>query len=83
MGITWTYVIDMLTYVFATAMLIQTLVDPTIVQQTLLDCALVPGETLAPPTTTTTAPPTDSTTLPPESRTSEETVKPESETLFY
>ncbi|MFN4211074.1 MAG: LacI family DNA-binding transcriptional regulator [Devosia sp.] len=36
----------------ATAMLIQTLVDPTIVQQTLLDCALVPGETLAPPTTT-------------------------------
>lgn len=36
----------------ATAMLIQTLVDPTIVQRTLLDCELVPGETLAPPTTT-------------------------------
>ncbi len=38
-------------------------------------------ETPAP--TTTAPPPTDSTTLPPESRTSEETVKPESETLFY
>ena len=37
----------------------------------------------APPTTTATPPRTDSTTLPPESRTSEETVKPESETLFY
>ena len=28
-------------------------------------------------------PPVDSTTLPPEKRTSEESVKPESETLFY
>lgn len=28
-------------------------------------------------------PPTDSTTLPPEKRSSEESVKPESETLFY
>ncbi|WP_420478597.1 hypothetical protein [Brevundimonas sp. FT23028] len=30
-----------------------------------------------------TPPPTDSTTLPPEKRTSEESVQPESETLFY
>lgn len=29
------------------------------------------------------APPADTTALPPEKRTSEETVKPESETLFY
>jgi len=29
------------------------------------------------------APPVDSTTLPPEKRSSEESVKPESETLFY
>ncbi len=36
-----------------------------------------------PPPAATAPPPTDSTTLPPESRTSEETVKPESETLFY
>jgi hypothetical protein len=28
-------------------------------------------------------PPADSSTLPPEQRTSEESVKPESETLFY
>lgn len=40
-----------------------------------------PVEEVAPPTVT--PPPADSTTLPPESRTSEETVKPESETLFY
>lgn len=31
----------------------------------------------------TDAPPTDMTTLPPEQRPSEETVQPESETLFY
>lgn len=30
-----------------------------------------------------TTPPTDSTTLPPEKRSSEESVQPESETLFY
>lgn len=38
----------------------------------------VPAEAVAP-----TPPPTDSTTLPPEKRTSEESVQPESETLFY
>jgi hypothetical protein len=38
----------------------------------------VPAEAVAP-----TPPPTDSTTLPPEKRSSEESVKPESETLFY
>lgn len=43
--------------------------------------APLPEETPLP--ATTPAPPVDSTTLPPESRTSEETVKPESETLFY
>ena len=43
----------------------------------------LPVEELPPPVTTTAPPPTDSSTLPPESRTSEETVKPESETLFY
>lgn len=52
--------------------------EPTVEQP------VAPVEEVAPPTTTTTtAPPSDSTTLPPESRTSEETVKPESETLFY
>ncbi len=40
----------------------------------------VPAEAVAP---TTPPPPTDSTTLPPEKRTSEESVQPESETLFY
>lgn len=35
----------------AAAMLIQTLADPTNVQQVLLDCQLVPGDTLAPPNT--------------------------------
>lgn len=48
-----------------------------------MEAPVAPVEEVAPPTTTPTAPPTDSTTLPPESRTSEETVKPESETLFY
>lgn len=44
-----------------------------------------PAETMTPPpaTTTTTPTPTDGTTLPPDQRPSEETVKPESETLFY
>jgi hypothetical protein len=32
---------------------------------------------------TTPPPPTDATTIPPEKRTSEESVQPESETLFY
>jgi len=32
---------------------------------------------------TTPAPPTDSSAIPPEKRTSEESVQPESETLFY
>lgn len=36
-----------------------------------------------PPPATTAPPATDSTTLSSENRTSEETVKPESETLFY
>lgn len=39
----------------------------------------VPAEAVAP----TPPPPTDSTTIPPEKRTSEESVQPESETLFY
>lgn len=39
----------------------------------------VPAEAVAP----TPPPPSDSTTLPPEKRTSEESVQPESETLFY
>ncbi|CAN5409826.1 hypothetical protein BH10PSE1_BH10PSE1_22270 [soil metagenome] len=36
-----------------------------------------------PPAATTTPSPTESTALPPDQRASEETVKPESETLFY
>ncbi len=39
------------------------------------------GEPVAAPAVTT--PPTDSTTLPSEKRSSEESVRPESETLFY
>lgn len=39
----------------------------------------VPAETVAP----TPPPATDPTTIPPEKRTSEESVQPESETLFY
>lgn len=39
-----------------------------------------PAEAVAP---TTPPPPTDSTTLPSEKRTSEESVQPESETLFF
>jgi len=39
----------------------------------------VPAEAVAP----TPPPPTDSSAIPPEKRTSEESVKPESETLFY
>ena len=35
----------------ATAMLLQTLADPTLVQQVLLDCQTVAGDTLAPPPT--------------------------------
>ncbi|CAN5278193.1 hypothetical protein BH09PSE1_BH09PSE1_05930 [soil metagenome] len=41
-----------------------------------------PPET-PPPVQTTPPPPTDVTALPPDQRASEETVKPESETLFY
>lgn len=45
------------------------------------------AEDVAAPTEATTpqapAAPTDSSTLPPEKRTSEESVQPESETLFY
>lgn len=51
--------------------------EPTVEQP------VAPVEEVAPPPATNPAPPVDSTTLPPESRTSEETVKPESETLFY
>ncbi|GAA0654378.1 hypothetical protein [Brevundimonas lenta] len=40
----------------------------------------VPADATAP---TTPPPPTDSTTMPSEKRTSEESVQPESETLFY
>ena len=40
-------------------------------------------EVAPPPTATPAAPHADSSTLPTESRTSEETVKPESESLFY
>jgi hypothetical protein len=39
----------------------------------------VPAEAVTP----TPPPPTDATTIPPEKRSSEESVKPESETLFY
>ena len=39
----------------------------------------VPADTVAP----TPPPPVDSNTIPPEKRTSEESVQPESETLFY
>lgn len=48
-----------------------------------MEAPVAPPIEEVPPTTATTPPPADSTTLPPESRTSEETVKPESETLFY
>ncbi|MFN4092296.1 MAG: hypothetical protein ACK4FG_05315 [Brevundimonas sp.] len=57
--------------------------EPEETLEPTMEQPIAPVEEVAPPTTTTTAPPTDSTTLPPESRTSEETVKPESETLFY
>lgn len=40
-------------------------------------------EPVVQPETPVTPPPTDSTALPPEQRTSEESVQPESETLFY
>lgn len=48
-----------------------------------MEAPVAPMPEELPPTSTTPPPPVDSTTLPPESRTSEETVKPESETLFY
>ena len=48
-----------------------------------MEAPVAPPIEETPPAATTTTPPTDSTTIPPESRTSEETVKPESETLFY
>ncbi len=44
------------------------------------DDMAVPTDAVAPPPVTA---PTDSTTLPPEKRSSEESVQPESETLFY
>ena len=40
-------------------------------------------ETAAPAVATAAPPPADSTTLPSEKRTSEESVKPDSDTLFY
>jgi hypothetical protein len=40
-------------------------------------------EPVAPVEAPVAPPPTDSTTLPPEQRSSEESVQPESETLFY
>jgi hypothetical protein len=40
-------------------------------------------EPVAPPPTVAPPPPTDTTALPPEKRSSEESVQPESETLFY
>ncbi len=48
-----------------------------------MEAPVAPMPEEAPAPETTTPPPVDSSTLPPESRTSEETVKPESETLFY
>lgn len=52
-----------------------------------IDADMVPAaaDTAAPVVETGPAagPPLDSTTLPPEKRSSEESVKPESETLFY
>lgn len=46
--------------------------------------APAPAPVEAPPPATVTSPaPSDSTALPPDQRASEETVKPESETLFY
>lgn len=56
--------------------------EPEETLEPTMEAPIAPVEEVA-PVPTTTAPPTDSTTLPPESRTSEETVKPESETLFY
>lgn len=43
----------------------------------------VPAETVPPPQETTTPEPGANTALPPDQRASEETVNPESETLFY
>ena len=48
-----------------------------------MEAPVAPPVEEVPAPTATTPPPSDSTTLPSESRTSEETVKPESETLFY
>jgi DNA-binding LacI/PurR family transcriptional regulator len=36
----------------ATAMLVRTLADPAVVEQVLLDCEIVAGETLTPPNPT-------------------------------
>ena len=50
-----------------------------------VDVAPAPIEEAPPPENAQvpTPSPTDSTTLPPDKRTSEETVRPDSETLFY
>ena len=56
--------------------------EPEETLEPMVEAPIAPVEEVA-PAPTTMAPPTDNTTLPPESRTSEETVKPESETLFY
>lgn len=55
-------------------------VEPTIdaPPMTAEDAGVPAAETAPPP-----APPTDMTALPPDQRSSEETVQPESETLFY
>lgn len=54
----------------------------TVVEAPVAPAAADAGMPVVAPSATDT-PPTDNTTLPPEKRTSEQTVAPESETLFY
>ena len=61
--------------------------DDSEVAETPIDAPMAPaaedvGAPVAAPSAVD-APPVDSTTLPPEKRSSEESVQPESETLFY
>lgn len=57
--------------------------DDTPVEQPVAPAAEDSAVPATAPSATNTPPPSDSTTLPPEKRTSEESVQPESETLFY
>lgn len=59
--------------------------EPEETLEPMIEAPVAPPIEEAPPQAQapTPSPPIDSSALPPENRTSEETVKPESETLFY